>query len=141
MRRRRVMLPRSVECHIPLLYLRTFGGWGLLRRLTLYFIVLWHYCLFLFVFCALHRIGCGTFDTRLSDYRHSSFRECGRGALSSGQCMRPSLSSDYSGMCGFPLRRTRSGCPHVAKSFPLSASSSSGIVTYSQALSAFSFLL
>ena len=25
MRRRRVTLPRSVDCHIPLLYLRTFG--------------------------------------------------------------------------------------------------------------------
>lgn len=55
--------------------------------------------------------------------------------------MRPSLSSDYSGMCGSPLRRTRSGSLLVAISFPLSASSSSGIVTCSQALSAFSFLL
>ena len=41
MRRRRVTLPRSVECHIPLLYLRTFGGWGLLPTLNPLF-----YCFF-----------------------------------------------------------------------------------------------
>lgn len=41
MRRRRVTLPRSVDCHIPLLYLRTFGGWGLLPALSPLF-----YCFF-----------------------------------------------------------------------------------------------
>ena len=55
--------------------------------------------------------------------------------------MRPCPSSDYSGMCGSPLRRTRSGSLLVAISFPLSVSSYSDTVTCSQALSAFSFLL